>query len=677
MKKIIHYCWFGGKPLSELTLKCIKTWKKYLPDFEIKEWNESNFDINQCEFIKQAYEQKKWAFVADYTRFKVLEEFGGLYLDTDMEITNDISKYLEHDIFFGKEDSKKINAAVVWCSKPNNIEISNIVSIYENTNEFNSTGNLFDQSVPNILTNYFGKYNFDLESNDIQILNNNIYIYPMEYFYPLSYDHKHNNFTDNSCMIHHFDATWTSKGEQIKTMLKRKNMKWVIYIIDFFCMIKRNINIKDISIFCIPLIIFTIALLSYWPGIMTYDGNYQWNQIQNNYISNAHPFLSTFLPLIISKIWNSQTAVLLFQIVLFSFIWTCICKNFRIFINKNDKIAKSIDKKQYIVQVIFTILLSITPIIFVYSITFWKDIIYSYSLMALILMIYIGIKKGFKYRMLDLVTLSLILVIIGNYRHNGLIIIAIMIPVFFIIFFKKKLAKKRIIAFIIGLIVFQTLIIIPKALITKPSLDIMGTKESMSIFMTGALVKDEVPMEKEDLEYLNSLIDINVWKELYTPYLINSVPHSPLLDEKRVEETSDRLFNTFVKYAVKNPLTILKHYVKADALLWSPFPIGYVYIYDFTEWGPPVHYGFDAKVSTKFEAGKNICDALVNGTMQNKYIRTILYRPATFMYFAIILTILLVKKVKDKKYFMLLLPMLLNILSLAPVNLAQDLRYVY
>ena len=93
--KIIHYIWFGGNPISELTKKCIATWKKYLPDFEIKEWNENNFDVTQCPFVKEAFEQKKWAFVADYTRFKVLEEYGGIYLDTDMEITADISKFLE------------------------------------------------------------------------------------------------------------------------------------------------------------------------------------------------------------------------------------------------------------------------------------------------------------------------------------------------------------------------------------------------------------------------------------------------------------------------------------------------------------------------------------------------------------------------------------------------------
>ena len=216
--KIIHYIWFGGNPLSDLTKKCIQTWKKYLPDFEIMEWNENTFDVNQCPFVKEAYEQKKWAFVADYTRFKVLEEYGGIYLDTDMEITGDISKFLEKDLFFGVEDSKMINAAVVWAKEAHNPYIKDIVNIYENKKKFNETGDLYAESVPRVLTKYFEEYGFDRELDKVQELDDGkIHIYPMEYFYPLSYDYQHNNFTDNTVMIHHFDATWISPMEKFKT----------------------------------------------------------------------------------------------------------------------------------------------------------------------------------------------------------------------------------------------------------------------------------------------------------------------------------------------------------------------------------------------------------------------------------------------------------------------------
>ena len=91
--KKIHYCWFGGKPLNKLGKKCLKSWKKHFPDYEIIEWNESNFDLNCCQYVKEAYEAKKWAFVSDYVRYKVLYEQGGVYFDTDVEVIKSFGKY--------------------------------------------------------------------------------------------------------------------------------------------------------------------------------------------------------------------------------------------------------------------------------------------------------------------------------------------------------------------------------------------------------------------------------------------------------------------------------------------------------------------------------------------------------------------------------------------------------
>lgn len=241
--KIIHYCWFGGKPLSKLTQKCIKSWKKYLPDFEIKQWNETNVDLNECQFIKQAYEQKKWAFVADYTRFKALEQYGGLYLDTDMEITADISKYLQNDFFVGKEDSNMANAAVVWVKNKQDKHIKEILKIYKSYDKFNQTGDIYAVSVPRILSNYLEKYGFDRKNDNIQKLDEGtIYVYPMEYFYPLSYDYQHNKFTKNSCMIHHFDATWASGYEKMTLFLRRHKLTFLFSIWKFFSVVKYKIE---------------------------------------------------------------------------------------------------------------------------------------------------------------------------------------------------------------------------------------------------------------------------------------------------------------------------------------------------------------------------------------------------------------------------------------------------
>lgn len=95
--KIIHYCWFGGNPLSEEAKYYISTWKKYCPDYEIREWNESNFDINENDYCREAYEKKKWAFVTDYVRLKALYEFGGVYMDTDVEVVKSLDPLLSYD----------------------------------------------------------------------------------------------------------------------------------------------------------------------------------------------------------------------------------------------------------------------------------------------------------------------------------------------------------------------------------------------------------------------------------------------------------------------------------------------------------------------------------------------------------------------------------------------------
>ena len=101
--KVIHYCWFGGNPLPELSKKCIASWKEYLPDYEIREWNESNFDVNCCAYTREAYEAKKWAFVSDYARFWILYNYGGLYFDTDVEIVRDLRDIIAKGAFMGCE----------------------------------------------------------------------------------------------------------------------------------------------------------------------------------------------------------------------------------------------------------------------------------------------------------------------------------------------------------------------------------------------------------------------------------------------------------------------------------------------------------------------------------------------------------------------------------------------
>ena len=101
--KVIHYCWFGGNPLPELAKKCIASWRKYLPDYEIKEWNEQNFDVNQVMFTEEAYKLKNYAYVSDYVRFWVLYHYGGIYFDTDVEVIRPLDDIIARGSFLGFE----------------------------------------------------------------------------------------------------------------------------------------------------------------------------------------------------------------------------------------------------------------------------------------------------------------------------------------------------------------------------------------------------------------------------------------------------------------------------------------------------------------------------------------------------------------------------------------------
>ncbi len=241
MEKYIHYCWFGGKPLSRLAKKCIKSWQKYLPDYEIKRWDESNCDINECPFVKEAYENKKWAFVADYFRTKALNEYGGIYFDTDMKVTKNIDKFLKNETFLGVEYGGAIAVGVWYEKHPQSYLTTKLLQVYQNYEGF-SIDKIRKYSIPKLITELLIPCGYNKDVTEIQKLNKDIVIYPREYFYPLSDDHKNNEFTSNTCMIHYYDASWIPKSEYIRFKVERTfGKKFGGGILDFLVKIKKKI----------------------------------------------------------------------------------------------------------------------------------------------------------------------------------------------------------------------------------------------------------------------------------------------------------------------------------------------------------------------------------------------------------------------------------------------------
>lgn len=221
MEKIIHYCWFGDKPLPKLAKKCIKSWKKFLPDYKIMKWSEENVDLKECPFIEGAYENKKWAFVADYARTKALNEYGGIYFDTDMEITKDISKLLENKTFLGVEDSGYVAVGVWFEKEKKSFLTEELLKKYRSFKEFD-VEKITELSIPKMISEILEPYGLKKGLGDVQVIENGIKIYPRDYFYPYSFHRDNDVFTDNTCMIHYYDASWLPAREKREMLLVRK-----------------------------------------------------------------------------------------------------------------------------------------------------------------------------------------------------------------------------------------------------------------------------------------------------------------------------------------------------------------------------------------------------------------------------------------------------------------------
>ena len=216
--KIIHYCWFGGNELTELAKKSISSWKKYCPEYEIIEWNEKNFNINYNEYVKEAYESRKWAFVSDVARLYALVNYGGIYLDTDVEIIKPIDDLLCNEAFVGFENETKIQTAVLACCKNNDLFIE-FLNDYKNLHFVRKDGS-FDLTtnvvrITNICENYGLKLN-----NCIQNING-LTVLPKDYLCPKDYLTNHISITNNTYVIHHFESSWHSE-EQIYAMRLEK-----------------------------------------------------------------------------------------------------------------------------------------------------------------------------------------------------------------------------------------------------------------------------------------------------------------------------------------------------------------------------------------------------------------------------------------------------------------------
>ena len=216
--KIIHYIWLGGNPLPKIAEKCIESWKKMCPDYEIKRWDESNLDLEKYEFCKDALASRKFAFASDVLRTDILYNHGGLYLDIDVEIIKPIDELLEkHDCFMGFETSNLLNPGLIIGTVPKNKDLENILKIYKKT-KFDAN-NLIKLTVCEIFTDYF-KTKGLVANNTTQTIETTTF-YNSEYFSPIDVITSKKKVTSNTKSIHWYNASWYSPKQNFRKICKK------------------------------------------------------------------------------------------------------------------------------------------------------------------------------------------------------------------------------------------------------------------------------------------------------------------------------------------------------------------------------------------------------------------------------------------------------------------------
>lgn len=212
--KIVHYCWFGGKSKPKLARRCIKSWKKYLPDYTFKEWNERNFDINSNLYVKQAYEARRYAFVTDYVRLYALYHEGGIYMDTDVEVLSSFDPFLQHTAFSGYESNSDVTTGIM-ASEKNGKWVGDQLKHYDTLSFLKDDGSMDLTTNVLVITEYMKPLGLR-QDNTFQDFPGLITLYPSDYFCPKSWKTGEINLTERSVTIHHFAGSWLPQNNLSK-----------------------------------------------------------------------------------------------------------------------------------------------------------------------------------------------------------------------------------------------------------------------------------------------------------------------------------------------------------------------------------------------------------------------------------------------------------------------------
>ena len=228
--KIIHYCWFGHNPMPKLAKKCIRSWKRYCPDYKIMEWNEENFDITALPYTKAAYDAQKWAFVTDYVRLDAVYRYGGIYLDTDVELLKPLNSLLDCRGFMGFESEKYVASGLGMGAAALDPMIGELRDMYRNLNPYGENGTLHLTPCPKLETEFLLKYGLK-QDGSAQVLSNGFVILSPDFLCPKSVSNGIITKTNNTLALHHYAASWCPREEIAKrdAWWRRRKLEYLRY----------------------------------------------------------------------------------------------------------------------------------------------------------------------------------------------------------------------------------------------------------------------------------------------------------------------------------------------------------------------------------------------------------------------------------------------------------------
>lgn len=222
--RIIHYCWFGKNDMPQKFKQNIDSWKRYCPNFKIILWNESNYDISKNKYMKQAYENKKWGFVPDYARLDIVNTYGGIYLDTDVEIIKPLDNLLRYKLFCGFESNEYVNFGLGFGAVHNHPVLKDMMKVYNDIEFVNNDGTLNLVASPIYQTNVLRTYGLRCNGKSQQY--DNYIVFASDFFAPIN-PFGYGKVSENSYSIHQYAATWFDMKEQLE---KSRIIKSINYI---------------------------------------------------------------------------------------------------------------------------------------------------------------------------------------------------------------------------------------------------------------------------------------------------------------------------------------------------------------------------------------------------------------------------------------------------------------